>query len=243
MPPDDTHRASPAAPHEAPHEQGRADFYALIGALLLGPPDAGLLEDLADAPLLPGPEPTPLGQAWQRLMLSAHLSSAERVADEFAALFLGVGSPRVDPHGSRYRAGFLMDKPLAELRGELRALGLARRDAAAETEDHLGALCETMRLLIGGAAGLRRQPLALQQRFFESQIAPWYAACLADLRRAEGADFYAVLADFAQAFFETEAQAFDIGDAPHEAEPPGAEPVHQQPMPQQPRETPHAPPS
>ncbi len=196
-----------------PHEQGRADFHALIAALLLAPPDDGLLAAIADAaspPLLP--PASPLQQAWAQLQAAASAVDAAAVAEEYAGLFTGIGTPAVDPYASRYVGGFMMGAPLAALRAELRALGLGRRAGASEPEDHLGALCETMRLLIAGAPGVERRGLAVQRRFFERQIAPWHLACLADMRRAAGANFYRRVADVIEAFFAVESQALAIDE-------------------------------
>jgi TorA maturation chaperone TorD len=88
-----------------------------------------------------------------------------------------------------------------------------------EFEDHLAALCETMRVLITGAPGIARQPLDEQKRLFTAHIQPWYAACLADISAAEPANFYRVAAAFAGAFLAIEALAFGMweeGNAPFE---------------------------
>lgn len=194
-----------------PHEQARADFYALLAALLLGPSPA-LLAALASAPPLPRPDETPLARAWQALLDAARRLGPQAVLDEHESLFHGVGAPAIDPYASRYLGVGLMDEPLARLRADLRTLGLARRAGAALTEDHLGALCETMRLLIVGAPGAPRRPLALQRRFFQRHLQPWAQAVPDDLRRVEAACAYAALADVAQAFFDAEAAAFDLDD-------------------------------
>jgi TorA maturation chaperone TorD len=103
--------------------------------------------------------------------------------------------------------------PLAELRHELARLRLARAPGAGDFEDHLGALCETMRVLVAGAPGVPRRPLDVQKAFFENHIRPWYAACLADIDGAAPANFYRVVARVADAFLSIEAQAFAVLDA------------------------------
>ncbi|MDL2357203.1 MAG: molecular chaperone TorD family protein [Pseudomonadota bacterium] len=194
----------------AHEEQARADFYGLIARLLLAPPDDALQGSLAGADAIVSADSgQPLDAAWDALTLTARLLPFEVVRDEFNALFVSTGIPRVNPNGSLYLAGFLHEKPLAALRADLARLGLGRRSGAADTEDHLGALCETMRRLI---AGPPRQPLARQQQFFTTHIASWYPACLAHLREAEGAQFYARVADLAGAFFAIERNAFEVGD-------------------------------
>lgn len=197
----------------AQEEQARADVYGLLGRLLLAPPDDALLDSLAGADAIVSSDAeAPLDRAWHQLSLTARLLPFEVVRGEYDDLFISTSVPRVNPYGSLYIAGFLHEKPLAALRTDLARLGLGRRAGAAETEDHLGALCETMRLLIAGGQGIARQPVERQHAFFDAHIAPWYATCLAHLRDAEGAQFYARVADLAAAFFDIEREAFEVAE-------------------------------
>ena len=198
-------------------EQARADMYSLIARLLLAPPDDALLASLADASDRDSAGATdaadsgqPLGRAWLALSLAARTTPGAAVRDEFAELFVSTSIPTINPYGSLYLAGFLHEKPLAALRTDLAGLGLARRSGALETEDHLGALCETMRRMILGSEGAPRQPLARQQAFFEVHIATWSGACLDHLRQADGACFYASVASFIVAYFDIERDAFEV---------------------------------
>lgn len=194
-------------------DQARADLYALLARLLLAAPDAALLDALAasDPILAEGGDPA-LERAWEQLTLASGVMDAQAVADEFAALFISIGSPPVDPYGSRYLAGYLNDTPLAHLRASLARLGLARMRGRGDFEDHLGALCETMRVLVAGAPGAPRQPLALQRAFFEAHIGSWCMRALDDIAGAEGANYYRLVARFAQAFLAIEAEAFAVGE-------------------------------
>jgi TorA maturation chaperone TorD len=193
-------------------DQARADLYALLARLLLAAPDAALLADLAAAdPICAGHEERPLEDAWERLVLGAAAIDPAAVADEFDELFISTGTPQINPYGSLYLCGFLNDKPLAALRADLARFGLARVPGVGELEDHLGALCETMRVLVAGGVGVRR-PLGQQKQFFESHVGPWYQACLADLAGAKGANFYRLVAAFGNAFLTIEAQAFAFGE-------------------------------
>lgn len=211
-----SHDATPPfAPPLPPQEQARADLFGLIGALLLAPPPA-LLQALAAAPATPAADGGPgdtLAPAWQALVLAARALDAEGVQREHAQLFVAVGEPALDPCASHYLRGAPLHEPLLHLRATLRELGLARQRGAAFPEDHLGALCESMRLLAAGGPGFARRPLAVQRQFFVTHIAPWGYACLHDMRQAEGACFYAALADLAQGFFDLERQAFELDDA------------------------------
>ena len=195
----------------APEEQARADMYALLARMLHAAPDAQMLATLAGADaIVAGQSGHPLDRAWERLVLAAGVMDEAAVADEFSALFISVGTPKINPYASLYLTGFINEKPLVALRGDLARLGLGRAPGQREMEDHLGALCEAMRLMI--TAGPAMQPLASQQRFFDTHIAPWYGRCLQDIRSAPEANFYRLVADFAQAFLDVEAQAFALGD-------------------------------
>ncbi len=197
----------------APEDQARADWYALIARLLFSAPDDALLKAIANADSLPAHgADTPLDLAWEELIAAASALEGAAVDEEYAALFISAGTPRINPYASFYLSGFLMEKPLASLRSDLAALGLARADKATELEDHLASLCETMRLLIIGAPGWKPRSVQEQRSFFMKHIVPWYARCLNDIRQAEGANFYRKVADLAQAFFEIEYQAFEMED-------------------------------
>jgi TorA maturation chaperone TorD len=177
-------------------DRDRADVYALLAALLLQP-DAKLISALAALP--PTPDPTgDVDVAWNGLLAAVQRCGADALA-EYDALFVAAGTPRLNPYQCYYLAGWLMDKPLAALRDDLRALGLARAPGATELEDHLGALCETMRVLIESGRGG-----AVQQDFFERHLAGWSARCLQDIATAPGADCYRAVAAFALAFLELE---------------------------------------
>jgi TorA maturation chaperone TorD len=215
-----------------PEDQARADLYALIARLLLAPPDEALLADLAQADSLTSqqtgnplanplanppanPPDYPLDLAWEKLILTAAIMDVCSIRDEFNALFVSIGTPQIDPYASLYLSGFMNEKPLAALRTELAHLGLARVPGVGVLEDHLAALCETMRLLITGDQGGTRQPLQRQWLFFEKHIASWYARCLHDIRSVKGVNFYLQVADFTQAFLSIEAQAFEMEEGCH----------------------------
>nr|WP_208278243.1 molecular chaperone TorD family protein [Massilia oculi] len=194
-------------------DQARADLYALLSRLLLAAPDAALLDALAsgDPILAEGGDPA-LERAWDQLTVASGVMDAQVVHDEFGALFVSIGTPPVDPYGSRYLAGYMNDTPLAQLRADLAQLGLARIRGRGEFEDHLGALCETMRVLVAGAPGIRRQPLAMQRQFFDAHIGSWCMRALDDIANAEGANYYRLVARFAQAFLAIEAESFGVGE-------------------------------
>jgi TorA maturation chaperone TorD len=190
-------------------DQARADLYALLGRLLLAPPDAALLRALAAAEPVRAEGEFALEDAWLKLSQAASVVDAGAAAAEFAALFTAIGTPLLNPNGSYH----LNDTPLASLRQDLGRLGLGRMGGVGEFEDHLAALCETMRVLIVGAPGFGARHVLVQKQFFETHLKPWYAACLADIAGAEGANFYRIVAGVADAFLSIEAQAFAVLDA------------------------------
>ena len=101
----------------------------------------------------------------------------------------------------------MMEKPLAELRADLAALGLARRPEVTILEDHLSSLCETMRILIAGQGERRPAPVAEQRRFFEAQIASLGSDCCAAIEKCPLANYYRRVAQFTNCFLAIERDA------------------------------------
>ena len=199
-------------PPLADEDQARADFYALFARLLLAPPDDALLAALAAAdPIAAAGEFAP-EDAWLKLTQAATVVDASAAAVEFSAMFISTGTPPLNPYGSFYLTGHLNDAPLADLRHDLARLRLSRAPGVGEFEDHLGTLCETMRVLIQGGPGMLARGLAVQKHFFEAHIRPWYAACLADIANSPDANFYRIVAGVVDAFLSIEAQAFAVLD-------------------------------
>lgn len=204
---------------EPPEEDtARADLYALLALLWRRPPDAGLLQALgaqaSDAALHVETDSDAVRQAaltaaWQALCAAAATASAPRIADEYNAAFGGVGRPEIFLHASYYLSGFLHERPLAELRARLAALGLSRNAALAETEDHVALLCETMRYLIrSGDAALAAT--SVQRDFFHAHLGNWADALADAIEASPSTDFYRYVARLMRAFFDVERQAFDI---------------------------------
>jgi len=184
-------------------EAARAQEYALLATLLAQPPDAALLRRLARL----GGDDTPLGRAHAALAAAAQRADAETVEREFFALFIGVGRGELLPYASYYLTGFLNERPLARLRDDLGALGLARADAVNEPEDHAALLCETMARL---AAGEIAAAPDTGQRLFERHLAPWIGRFFADLEAAEAVDFYRAVGSVGRVFIAIETEAFAL---------------------------------
>jgi TorA maturation chaperone TorD len=185
----------------------RAAQYRLLSRFLAAPPDRALL-DLAAG--LKGDD-TPLGQGVAALAARAGRTTPAAAADEYGDLFIGIGRGELVPFASYYLTGFLNEKPLARLRGEMARLGIARADDVKEPEDHIAALCEMMAGLIEGSFG-DPAPLSTQRRFFDSHVAAWAPQFFADLENARAAVLYAPVGAIGQAFMAIEATAFAMCD-------------------------------
>ena len=194
----------------SPEDQARADFYALVGRLFSAAPDRQLLHSLARSEALAGDGDGIFPQAWRRLCQAASVCEADVVAEEFDALFIGVGKPDVVLYGSYYMAGFMMEKPLARLRVHLIELGLARQAEVNEPEDHISALTEVMRHLILDDIASPDQRDKRQREFFSRHLAPWYASLFDVIAAAPKANFYRRASEFARAFLDLDRQAFEI---------------------------------
>lgn len=192
-------------------ETARAEIYGLLAQLYYAPPGPELLQALrvaaTEAPAAGGF----LEEPWRELVGVARAMEDGAIAAEYNALFGGVGKPEVYLFGSHYLSGFLNEKPLAALRTELAALGLARDEAMPETEDHIAYLCEVMRYLIAGD-DVEVANLTRQSSFFATHLQPWANALCDAVAAHPKARFYAVLAGFTQAFLSVEAQGFDMLD-------------------------------
>jgi TorA maturation chaperone TorD len=192
-------------------ETARAEVYGLLAVLYYAPPEPSLLESLRVAVTQAPAAGGFLEEPWRALVGIAREMSDEAIAREYDALFGGVGKPEVYLFGSHYISGFLNEKPLARLRTDLAAMGLARGDDMPETEDHIAYLCEVMRYLIAGD-DVEVANLTRQAEFFATHVQPWTSALCDAIAANPKARFYAQLAGFTRAFLSVEAQGFDMLD-------------------------------
>lgn len=190
-------------------ETARAEVYGLLAALYYAAPSEALYDNLCVAATEAPAAGAVLESSWSELVAAARGQSLAEITREFDALFGGVSRPEVYLYGSHYLSGFLNEKPLAALRGDIAVLGLARDDAMLETEDHVAYLCEVMRYLIAGddvaVANLTRQ-----REFFTRHVQTWMPQMCEALAAHPKARFYRALADFTQAFVSVEVQSFDM---------------------------------
>ncbi len=189
----------------AEEDRLRAQWYALLAQLLSAPPDAATLE-LARS--LTG-DSTDLGQGVTALAAAAKGVTVAGLEEEYFNLFIGVGQGELLPFGSYYLTGFLQEKPLAALRGDMDELGIGRAEGVKEPEDHISSLCEMMAGMITGAFG---EPVGLdrQRAFFGKHIGCWAPRFFEDLQAAGSAAFYMPIGLIGSVFMAVESQAFEM---------------------------------
>ena len=193
----------------AVEDAARANLYALIGRLFYSAPDSKLLAQLCRAEAAPAGNNAPLDRAWQSLRDACGSADPAVVKQEHDSLFVGVGKSEVTPYTSHYIAGNSPDRHLVRLRERLEQLGLARRSAAFEVEDHVSGICDVMRILVEDG-----HPLSEQSQFFKEFVYAGVPPFCAAVAIAAPAAFYRCVAEFARAFLAVEQQAFEM----HEAE-------------------------
>lgn len=192
-------------PAIAEEDRLRADLYNFMGLLMAGPPDDMLLAQTAG---LSGDD-SDLGQAIQTLAKMARISKPKAVESEFNKLFIGLGRGELLPYASYYLTGFLNEKPLAQLRQDMSARGLARADNVFEPEDNIASLMEMMGAMIVGRFGAPAD-LPTQKEFFNRHIAPWAAHFFGDLEGAKNSVFYTPVGTLGRLFIEIETEAFRL---------------------------------
>lgn len=183
----------------------RVQFYRLIAYYLTAPPSQAGLQLAAG---LSASNDTPLGESATALAEAAESTTAELEADVYQVLFVGIGRGVFVPFGSYYLTGFLHEKPLARLRADMAARGIARSEDVSDPEDHIASVLEMMAGLIGGDFGAC--PLELQRSFFEQHVGSWAAHFFRDLSVDETSSFYAALGALGLRFIEVEERAFRL---------------------------------
>ena len=183
----------------------RMEEYALLSALLMRPPDARLLRDISAIRA----DSTQFGRAHAALAQAAETTNPERLEREYFNLFIGLGRGELLPYGSYYLTGFLHERPLARLRGDLVEIGIVRTEQHCEPEDHIAILCEIMAGLAGGRFVA---PDDSERRIFERHLAPWAGRFFTDLEATPGAQFYRHVGRVGHLFMDIETEAFALPD-------------------------------
>jgi TorA maturation chaperone TorD len=184
------------------YDRARTDLYALLAVLLIQPPSANVLEGVRSLAVEES-LPQRLHTALVLVREAARSRSLVDLEVEFRELFIGLGCGRIVPFASWYRERRLMAGPLAELRGELRCLGLCRREGFCEPEDHAGVLCEILAMISREDSGVS---LERQGAFFRTHALPWLPRFFRDLQGLRGAVFYRDLGILGELFISTDAR-------------------------------------
>jgi TorA maturation chaperone TorD len=202
------------------HDILRSQQWGLIGSVLAAPPKADTITAFAG---LVGDD-TALGQAYAVLARAAAEAVPKDVEREFFELFIGVGRGELLPYASFYLTGFLNERPLADLRRDLAAMGVARADGRFEPEDHIASIAEVMsRLAVGDFdANVLGCGAASEAGFYARHLQPWAAQFFDDLAVSPSARFYRAVADIGRIFIDIETRAFALEAAAHRAPAAGA---------------------
>ena len=175
--------------------QERCFIYQLLARTIKAPVDQLFLDTLANIDL---PETDhDYISSWQILKKIAQKQDIERLDHEFHQLFIGLGRGEVVPYFSWHKTGFLMEKPLAQLRSDLKKLGFKRQQDNMEPEDHFSSIAEIMAMLV---ADNREE----QTVFFKNYIAPWFRQFFNDIRQTRMGDFYPATANLGDVFISME---------------------------------------
>lgn len=197
---------SQAGTHLDDVDRARALVYRLLGHALAGPPTPELLGRLAR---LQGGE-APIGAATRELAARAAACDADAARREYDALFIGIARGELVPYASFYITGFLHERPLARLRGDLARIGLQRAPGRSEPEDHIATVCDAMAELIerSGAPADAAGTAVTEEAFFARHVEPWAGRFFADLERAAAARLYEPLGTIGRSMIELDRQGF-----------------------------------
>jgi TorA maturation chaperone TorD len=191
-------------------ETARAELYGLMAELFYAPARCEMLAQLRVAPTEAPTAGGFLEEPWRQLVGVTRDMDDLSIQREHDALFGGVGKPEVYLYASHFLSGFLNEKPLAQLRTDLAALGLTR-DATtmSETEDHVSYVFEVMRFLVAGD-DVAVSNLTQQAKFFGNHVQTWLPAFCDVVQANPRARFFGALAELARAFVNVESQGFDM---------------------------------
>ena len=205
-------RAAPLAFRRtlAPEDQARADLYAVLARFYADAPDREFLNALAASERMAIDAERPLALAWNRLADASAAMDAEAAAQEYTDLFVGVGKCEVNLHASHWITGFMIERPLVDLRSDLSALKITRQEAATMLEDHLSALCETLRMLVAGDGERPPATVEQQRNFLQKRLLPWAFDCCAAIEKSSLANYYRRVAELTAQFLALERDSLAI---------------------------------
>jgi len=188
----------------APEDAARANFYGLIARLFYAPPDEQLISELLRAQPIEGD--APIAAAWRDMVEACRNVFPVTLEHEHTALFVGTGKAEVTPYLSHYLIKYATDNPLVELRQQLVAWGMGRRQEVPEYEDHVSGVCEAMRFAIA----VQHRSTEEQRDFFERFVHRGATAFCDAVTASKNARFYLQVARFSRAFFDIEKSAFEM---------------------------------
>ncbi len=200
-------------PTATPEDQARAQLSGLVASLFYAAPDEQLLSALVHAEGFRGEDDErteqgrALAAAWRALSDAGRSAFPVLLGHEHTDLFISAGRAEVTPYLMHYVMRYESETPLVDLRRQLAEWGIARRETVNEPEDHISALCETMRFAIA----VQQRPLAEQKAFFDRYLYRGAIAFCDAVKASDKARFYKHVAAFARAFLEVEREAFEIG--------------------------------
>ena len=185
-------------------DQLRADMYSFLASLLRTEPSADLIKQLT----LLESDDTPIGKAIKILTKLASSLDLPSIRAEYVGIFIGVGRGEILPFASYYLTGFLKDKPLAKLRGDMQEIGIAV-SSGIDPEDHIATLFDIMAGLILGKFN-RKFSIGEQRDFFNKHLAPWVDLLMRDIEASKIAVFYAPVGTIGREFIEVERSSFKM---------------------------------
>jgi len=188
-------------------DQLRADMYSFLASLLRTEPSADLVKQLT----LLESDDTPIGKAIKILTKLASSLDLPSIRAEYVGIFIGVGRGEILPFASYYLTGFLKDKPLAKLRGDMQEIGIAV-SSGIDPEDHIATLFDIMAGLILGKFN-RKFSIGEQKDFFNKHLAPWVDLLMRDIEASKIAVFYAPVGTIGREFIEIERSSFKMNVA------------------------------
>ena len=153
-----------------------------------------------------------LGKAISALARVAQVTKPAAAEREFNALFIGLGRGELLPFASYYLTGFLNEKPLARLRGDMAVRGITRAPNVYEPEDNIASMMEMMAGMIVGRFSAPAT-LADQQTFWNRHIGPWAGHFFSDLEAAENSVLYASVGAAGRVFMGIEREGFRMSAA------------------------------
>ena len=188
-----------------PEDEARAAMYGLIARLFYAAPDEAVLAQMLHANAFEGSD-APVALAWRDLVAAAKTAFPVVLENEHTELFIGTGKAEVTPYLTHYTIKHESDTPLVEIRQHLKRWGMARRESVNEPEDHIAALCETMRYAIA----VQHRSADEQRAYFERFLYPGAISFCDAVSASRKAAFYRSVAHFTRAFLDIEREAFSM---------------------------------